>query len=74
MCNPRIDIEGGVKMEWLREFRISKEFTANEMAVKLGISKSLYEKIEYNDRKPSRNFLERFKKAFPDFDMNIFFT
>ena len=43
------------------------------MANKLGVSISLYEKVEYSDRKPSRNFLSKFKKAFPDFDMNIFF-
>lgn len=61
-------------MEWLKEFRKSKEYTAGEMAEKLGISKSLYEKIEYNDRNPSHNFMERFKKTFPDFDMNLFFT
>ena len=61
-------------MEWMKKFRNSKGFTASEMADKLGISKSLYEKIEYDDRQPSRNFMERFKKAFPDFDMNIFFA
>ena len=61
-------------MEWMKKFRNSKGFTASEMADKLGISKSLYEKIEYDDRQPSRNFRERFKKAFPDFDMNIFFA
>ena len=52
-------------MEWMKKFRNSKGFTASEMADKLGISKSLYEKIEYDDRQPSRNFMERFKKAFP---------
>ena len=61
-------------MEWMKKFRNSKGFTAGEMADKLGIFKSLYEKIEYDDRQPSRNFMERFKKAFPDFDMNIFFA
>ena len=61
-------------MEWMKKFRNSKGFTASEMADKLGISKSLYEKIEYDDRQHSRNFMERFKKAFPDFDMNIFFA
>lgn len=61
-------------MEWMKKFRNSKGFTASEMADKLGISKSLYEKIEYDDRQPSHNFMERFKKAFPDFDMNIFFA
>ncbi|MDY5105312.1 MAG: helix-turn-helix transcriptional regulator [Megasphaera elsdenii] len=61
-------------MDWLKDFRKSKGYTVSEMADKLRISKSLYEKIEYNDRNPSHNFMERFKKAFPDFDMNLFFT
>lgn len=61
-------------MEWMKKFRNYKGFTTSEMAGKLGVSKSLYEKIEYDDRQPSRNFMERFKKAFPDFDMNIFFA
>ncbi|WP_293997629.1 helix-turn-helix transcriptional regulator [uncultured Megasphaera sp.] len=61
-------------MEWLKSFRNENGYTLDEMAGILGISKSLYEKIEYNDREPSRNFLTKFKKAFPDVDMNVFFT
>ena len=61
-------------MDWLKDFRKSKGYTASEMADKLRISKSLYEKIEYNHRHPSHNFIERFKKAFPDFDMNLLLT
>ena len=60
-------------MKCLEEFRKSKGFTKPEIANILGISLSLYEKIEYSDRKPSRNFMSRFKLAFPSFDMNIFF-
>ena len=52
-------------MDWLKDFRKSKGYTVSEMADKLRISKSLYEKIEYNERNPSLNFMERFKKAFP---------
>ena len=47
--------------------------TVQEMAERLGVSLSLYCAIEYNQRKPSRNFMERFKKAFPEYNMNIFF-
>ena len=61
-------------MEWLKSFRNENGYTLDEMAEILGIYKSLYEKIEYNDREPSRNFLTKFKKAFPDVDMNVFFT
>lgn len=60
-------------MNWLVKFRREKGYTRNEMAKTLGVSVSLYEKIEYGDRRPSGNFLGKFKKAFPSFNMNIFF-
>ena len=60
-------------MNWLVKFRREKGYTRNEMAKALGVSVSLYEKIEYGDRRPSGNFLGKFKKAFPSFNMNIFF-
>jgi DNA-binding helix-turn-helix protein len=60
-------------MPWLTEFRKERGYTRNEMAEILGVSVSLYDKIEYGKREPSRNFLVRFKKAFPMFNMNIFF-
>lgn len=60
-------------MKFLQEFRKRKNKTQQEMADILGVSKSYYEKIEYSNREPSREFMEAFKRAFPDFDMNIFF-
>lgn len=60
-------------MDYLKKFRVNKELSREQMANKLGISLSLYDKIEFGVRTPSRNFLNRFKKAFPEFDMNIFF-
>ena len=67
------DVEGGVKMEILKQFRHEQGLSQNEMAARLGVSKSFYEKLEYGDRSPSREFLEKFKAAFPTYDMNIFF-
>ncbi|MBS5581864.1 MAG: helix-turn-helix transcriptional regulator [Megasphaera sp.] len=61
-----------MKVKWLKDFRNYKGLTTAQMAKKLKISKSWYEKVEFDYRQPSRNFLERFKKTFPDFDMNIF--
>ena len=58
----------------LQMFRTNHGYSRKELADKLKISFSLYEKIEYGIRKPSQNFLQKFKAAFPDFDMNIFFT
>lgn len=61
-------------MTCVKEFRLKKGYTRAQMADKLKISISLYDKIEFGVRESSRNFLNRFKKAFPEFDMNIFFT
>jgi len=60
-------------MRCLEDFRKDKSLSRQAMADSLGISLSLYEKIESGGRKPSRNFMGRFKRAFPSFDMNIFF-
>ena len=60
-------------MKCLAEFRAQQGLTLQQMADKLGVSVALYNAIEYDQRKPSRNFMERFKRAFPTFDMDIFF-
>lgn len=60
-------------MKILREFRNEQKKTREQMAQLLGISLSLYNLVECDVRQPSKNFLDRFKKAFPSFDMNIFF-
>ena len=61
-------------MEKLKQFRNSLGFTAIEMAEKIGVSKSLYDKVESGARKPSREFTTKLKEVFPQFDVNIFFT
>lgn len=61
-------------MKILREFRNSLNLTAQEFANEIGISKSLYDKVETGARKPSREFLTKLKKKYPQFDVNIFFT
>lgn len=59
----------------LIEFRKNEKLSVNEMADKIGISSSFYEKIEYGDRNPSYNFITLFKCAFPDVEIdNIFFN
>lgn len=60
-------------MKILREFRNSLNLTAQEFANEIGISKSLYDKVETGTRKPSREFLTKLKKKYPQFDVNIFF-
>ena len=61
-------------MEKLKQFRLDRNLTVTEMSQKIGISKSLYEKVELGIRKPSREFTTKFKKIFPEFDVNIFFV
>lgn len=61
-------------MKALKDFRNSLNLTAQEFANEVGISKSLYDKLETGARKPSREFLTKLKKKYPQFDVNIFFT
>lgn len=65
---------GESKLKELKEFRNSLNLTTAEFSNKIGVSKSLYDKIEAGVRKPSREFTTKFKKVFPQFDVNIFFT
>lgn len=61
-------------MKELKQFRISLKLTIQEFAGSINVSKSLYEKVESGARKPSREFITRLKKKYPQFDVNIFFT
>lgn len=57
----------------LINFRKNKGFSAQTMATEVGVSKSYYEKIEYGNRLPSFNFINKFKTAFPDADVDCVF-
>lgn len=59
-------------MNELKVFRQSQNMTRKEMAEKLGVSLSFYEKVEMGDRSLSGNFIRRLKEAFPLVDLNIF--
>ena len=61
-------------MEALKNFRNSLNLTIQEFAESIGVSKSLYEKVETGARKPSRAFTTKLKSKYPQFDVNIFFT
>jgi putative transcriptional regulator len=60
-------------MNKLTEFRINLNESTSGMAAIIGVSKSYYEKIEYEDRNPSYNFITKFKKAFPGADVDSIF-
>ena len=57
----------------LISFRNERNLSVSDMAWKIGISESYYEKIEYGKRSPSYNFLTKFKKAFPESNMDDIF-
>lgn len=61
-------------MKEIKQFRASLNLTTKAFADNLKISKSLQEKIEMGVRKPSREYLEKLKKTYPQFDINIFFN
>ena len=61
-------------MKQIKDFRNSLGLTITEFAKEIKVSKSLYEKVESGDRKPSREFTTKLKKRYPQFDVNIFFT
>jgi transcriptional regulator with XRE-family HTH domain len=58
----------------LVDFRNSKKMTQREMSSKLGITLTLYSKVELGIRNPSYNFLKKFKNTFKEADIDeIFF-
>ncbi|MDO5147673.1 MAG: helix-turn-helix transcriptional regulator [Eubacteriales bacterium] len=62
-----------MKNQKLILFRKEMNMSVSEMANRVGISESYYEKIEYGDRSPSYNFLTKFKIAFPESDAEDIF-
>jgi|BioPla2DNA2_1021312.scaffolds.fasta_scaffold50274_2 transcriptional regulator with XRE-family HTH domain len=66
-CSKKIAIRNeevnGMK---LKEFRLSKGLTQEELARKLGYTLSLVAKIEQGQVRPSRKFMDRTKNVFPE--------
>jgi len=60
-------------MDKLKSFRQSLKLTPKEMAATIGVSEWSYYKIEAGQRKPSYNFMKKFKKAFDTSVDEIFF-
>jgi len=58
----------------LVDFRNSRNLTQREMSIRMGVTLTLYSKVELGIRNPSYNFLKKFKDTFKDADINeIFF-
>ena len=60
-------------MDALRTLRSSNGLSQYQMALALGVSLSLYEKVERGATRPSRNFVRRVWTYFPDADVNDLF-
>lgn len=59
----------------LREFRTQKGLSQEKMAIELGVSLSMYAKVEQGTAKAGRAFMEKIKHRFPEASIdNIFFT
>jgi transcriptional regulator with XRE-family HTH domain len=57
---------------WINNFRHSKELTLEELASKIGVSKSAvanYASVSSRDPSPSYGFLKKLAKTFPDLEM-----
>lgn len=59
----------------LREFRTQKGLSQEKMAIELGVSLSMYAKVEQGAAKAGRAFMERIKKHYPEANIDkIFFA
>ncbi len=57
----------------LKNFRKEKGKTQESMARSLGITLSMYEKVENGKTGASAAFMKRLKKSYPDADINYIF-
>lgn len=59
----------------LKQFRKEKKLTQQEMANSIGVSLSMYEKVERGYIKASRNFMDALKVKYPQIEIDkIFFN
>ena len=62
-------------MDKLKEFRKEQGLSQESMAQKIGITLSMYEKVEQGRAGASAAFMKRLKNAFPNASIDsIFFT
>lgn len=62
-----------MKREKLQEFRQKHKLTQEQMAKQLEITVSHYKAIEYGQRNPSFELMERLKKCFPKMNIDKIF-
>lgn len=62
-------------MNNLRKLRKENGYSQEQMAAELGVSLSMYQKVEQGSAKAGRNFMEKIKQRFPEASIDyIFFT
>ncbi|PEB20348.1 helix-turn-helix domain-containing protein [Bacillus toyonensis] len=57
----------------LKVFRQEIKLTQQQMAYSIGVSLSMYEKVERGSIKASRNFIAALKYKYPHIDINYIF-
>lgn len=62
-----------MKREKLQEFRQKHKLTQEQMAKELEITVSHYKAIEYGQRNPSFELMERLKNCFPKMNIDKIF-
>lgn len=62
-----------MKREKLQEFRQSENLTQEQMAKQLDVTVSHYKAIEYGQRNPSFELMERIKNVFPKANIDKIF-
>ena len=62
-----------MQREKLIEYRKANNKTQEEMAKKWGITLSFYKQIEAGLKNPSLNNIKKFKRAYPNADINVIF-
>ena len=62
-----------MKREKLQQFRQSNNLTQEQMANKLNVTVSHYKAIEYGQRNPSFELMERIKNIFPKANIDKIF-
>ncbi|MBO5969393.1 MAG: helix-turn-helix transcriptional regulator [Clostridia bacterium] len=60
-------------MDRLKEFRKNQGLSQEMMAKKLGMTLSMYEKVEQGRANASSGFMKRFKNAFPSESIDYIF-
>lgn len=62
-----------MKREKLQEFRQKNQLTQEQMANRLNVTVSHYKAIEYGQRNPSFELMERIKNVFPKANIDKIF-